>query len=181
MGLKKGYGAGYQGALPPYIILPRSDWWIGASGFLGPRYEPFATGGDPNQPGFMAQGMRLANGITPQCSEARHALLHDVDSLARQIDKDKLFQAMDSFQEKAYGLVLGDAKKAFDLSQENDKLRDRYGRNTFGQSCLLAPPAGGTRGSLRHRRGWRLGHAQHVHRINETKVAEHRRGICRPA
>jgi hypothetical protein len=138
VGLKKGYGAGYQGALPPYIILPRSDWWIGASGFLGPRYEPFATGGDPNQPGFMAQGMRLANGITPQRSEARHALLHDVDSLARQIDKDKLFQAMDSFQEKAYGLVLGDAKKAFDLSQENDKLRDRYGRNTFGQSCLLA-------------------------------------------
>ena len=136
--LKKGYGAGYQGALPPYIILPRSDWWIGASGFLGPRYEPFATGGDPNQPGFMAQGMKLANGITPQRSEGRRALLRDVDSLARKIDKDKLFQAMDSYQEKAYGLVLGDAKKAFDLSLESEKLRERYGRNSFGQSCLLA-------------------------------------------
>ena len=150
-------------------------------GFLGPRYEPFATGGDPNQPGFMAQGMRLANGITPQRLEARHALLHDVDSLARQIDKDKLFQAMDSFQEKAYGLVLGDAKKAFDLSQENDKLRDRYGRNTFGQSCLLA------RRLVEHGvpfvtvvdGGWDM-HNTCIE-FDETKVAEHRRGIRRPA
>ena len=80
-------------------------------GSCGPRYEPFATGGDPNQPGFMAQGMKLANGITPQRLEGRRALLRDVDSLARKIDKDKLFQTMDSYQEKAYGLVLGDAKK----------------------------------------------------------------------
>jgi hypothetical protein len=86
----------------------------------------------------MAQGMRLANGITPQRSESRHALLKDVDSLAKQMEKEKLFQAMDSYQEKAYGLVLGEAKKAFDLSQEKDPLRDRYGRNSFGQSCLLA-------------------------------------------
>jgi hypothetical protein len=138
VGMKKGYEAGYQGSLPPFIILPYSDWWIGSAGFLGPRYEPFATGGDPNQPGFMAQGMRLPSGISPQRSENRRALLRDMDSLARQIDKDKLFQAMDSYQQKAYGLVLGDAKKAFDLSLESDRLRERYGRNQFGQSCLLA-------------------------------------------
>ena len=45
---------------------------------------------------------------------------------------------MDEFQQKAYGLILGDARKAFDLSQEKDAMRDRYGRNQFGQSCLLA-------------------------------------------
>ncbi len=54
------------------------------------------------------------------------------------MEKSTQFQTMDSFQEKAYGLILGDAKKAFDLSQEKDELRDKYGRNHFGQSCLLA-------------------------------------------
>ena len=44
----------------------------------------------------------------------------------------------DQCEEKAYEMILGDARKVFDLSQENDELRDRYGRNTFGQSCLMA-------------------------------------------
>jgi uncharacterized protein (DUF1501 family) len=136
--LKKGYEAGYKGALPPYVILPSGGWWIGASGFLGHKYEPYAAGGDPNQKGFMAQGMNLASGITPERSQGRRALLQDVDSLAKELDKEKLFDKMDSFQQKAYGLVLGDAKQAYDLSQEKDELRDRYGRNHFGQSCLLA-------------------------------------------
>ena len=104
-----------------------------------------------------------------------------MDSLARQIDKDKLFQAMDSYQEKAYGLVLGDAKKAFDLSQESDKLRDRYGRNSFGQSCLLA------RRLVEHgvpfvtvvNDGWDMHYD--VHRVDETEVSEHRPGICHAA
>jgi len=136
--LKKGEEGGYTGALPPYIILPNGAWWIGAAGFLGPQYEPYSAGGDPNQEGFVAQGMKLANGITPERSQSRRSLLEDVDSLARHLEKEKLFQAMDSYQEKAYGLVLGDAKKAFDLSEETAELRERYGRNPFGQSCLLA-------------------------------------------
>ncbi len=136
--LKRGYEAGYKGALPPFIIMPSGAWWIGAPGFLGNRYAPFATAGDPNQKGFMAQGMKLAGGVTPERSEGRRSLLKDVDSLARQMDKETLFQAMDSYQEKAYNLVVGEAKKAFDLSQEKDDLRDRYGRNRFGQSCLVA-------------------------------------------
>lgn len=136
--LKKGYEAGYKGALPPYIILPSGAWWIGASGFLGAKYEPYAAGGDPNQKGYMAQGMKLASGITPERSQNRRSLLQDMDSLAKQREKEELFQNMDSYQEKAYGLVLGDAKKAFDLDLEKPELRERYGRNRFGQSCLLA-------------------------------------------
>ena len=45
---------------------------------------------------------------------------------------------MSKFDEAAYGLITGDARKVFDLSQEKDDLRDRYGRNAFGQSCLAA-------------------------------------------
>jgi len=136
--LMKGYENGYQGALPPYIILPNGGWWIGAPGFLGQRYAPYAAGGDPNRQGYMAQGMKLASGITPERSEGRRELLKDMDSLAKQIDKEKAFEAMDSYQQKAYGLLTGDAKKAFDLSLEKDEVRERYGRNRFGQSCLLA-------------------------------------------
>jgi hypothetical protein len=54
------------------------------------------------------------------------------------MDQDREFQTMGAFQDQAYGLILGDAKKAFDISQEKDELRDRYGRHRFGQSCLLA-------------------------------------------
>ena len=61
-----------------------------------------------------------------------------MDALAAQADKQEVYREMDEFQLKAYGLILGDARKAFDLSQEKDAVRDRYGRNQFGQSCLLA-------------------------------------------
>ncbi len=62
-----------------------------------------------------------------------------MDALAREADKWMPNSAtMDEFQQKAYGLILGDARKAFDLTQEKDAVRDRYGRNQFGQSCLLA-------------------------------------------
>jgi len=54
------------------------------------------------------------------------------------LEDDRVIRAMDSYQEKAYSLILGDAKKAFDLSDEKDELRDQYGRTRFGQSCLLA-------------------------------------------
>ena len=54
------------------------------------------------------------------------------------MDNEPAFQKIDEYHQKAYGMVLGDAKKAFDMSQEKDALRDKYGRNFFGQSCLLA-------------------------------------------
>ncbi len=45
---------------------------------------------------------------------------------------------LDKSEDKAYELILGEARKVFDLTQETDALRDRYGRNKFGQSCLMA-------------------------------------------
>lgn len=48
------------------------------------------------------------------------------------------FAQLDRCEENAYKMMFGDARKLFDLSQEKDSIRDRYGRNTFGQSCLMA-------------------------------------------
>jgi len=136
--LKKGYDAGYQGGLPPYITLTTPLPWFSDTGFLETKYQTFATYGDPNDKGFRVQGLAMAGGLTEKRLEERRTLLQSVDTLARELDKEPAFQQVDTFNQKAYGMVLGDAKKAFDMSQEKDDVREKYGRNFFGQSCLLA-------------------------------------------
>ncbi len=135
--LKKGYEAGYQGSLPPYITVTSPLGRFTEAGFLGPAYAPFATGGDPNAPQLAVEGI-VSRGMTEPRLKERRALLQAVDSLAREMERDDRLRAMDAYQEKAYGMILGDAKKAFDLSEESDEVRDRFGRTRFGQSCLLA-------------------------------------------
>jgi hypothetical protein len=124
--------------LPPYITLTNPLGRFSEAGFLGNQHKTFAPGGDPNSPNFRVQGLVPPKGVTPQRVEERRTLLHSVDALEREADRVDLFRNSDEFQQKAYGLILGDAKKAFDLTQEKDAVRDRYGRNQFGQSCLLA-------------------------------------------
>ena len=138
MSLKKGYDAGYKGNLPPYVAVPSSFGWFSDTGFLGQKYKVFATGGDPNDNNFRVQGLALPGGLTDKRLQERRTLLQSVDSLAKQMDKEATFQAVDSFEERAYGMVLGEAKKAFDLSQEKKEVREKYGRTHFGQCCLLA-------------------------------------------
>jgi hypothetical protein len=136
--LKKGYEAGYQGGLPPYITLTTPLPWFSDTGFLGTKYQTFATFGDPNDKGFRVQGLAMAGGLTDKRLEARRTLLQSVDTLAKEMDQEPAFREIDGFHQKAYSMVLGDAKKAFDMSQEKDEVRNKYGRNYFGQCCLLA-------------------------------------------
>jgi len=134
--LKKGYEAGYAGALPPNIAVTSAVGRFNASGFLGSELRPFATGGDPNAKTFRVGGLVPTRGEA--LLQKRRELLKAVDGFAREMDRSGTVKEMDSHQEKAYGLIMGDAKKAFDMSQENDELRDKYGRTRQGQSCLLA-------------------------------------------
>jgi hypothetical protein len=136
--LKKGYDAGYDGGLPPYITLTSPLPWFSDTGFLDTKYQTFSTYGDPNDKGFRVQGLAMAGGLNDQRLQDRRTLLQSVDSLAREMDQEPAFRKIDEFHQKAYGMVLGDAKKAFDMSQEKDEMREKYGRNFFGQSCLLA-------------------------------------------
>jgi len=135
--LFKGYGEGYQGLIPPYVVLTRPQGRFSESGFLGPRYKPFATGGDPNQPRFVVDGI-VAEGVSDERQRSRRELLHALDTLGKVMKGDPRFERLDACEEKAYELILGDGAKLFDLSQEKPELRERYGRNTFGQSCLMA-------------------------------------------
>ena len=127
-----------QTELPPYITLTNPLGRFSEFGFLGGGAKTFAPGGDPNNPNFRVQGIVPPRGMTEQRINERRSLLKSVDALAGQADKQEAYREMDEFQQKAYGMILGDARKAFDLSQEKDAVRERYGRNQYGQSCMLA-------------------------------------------
>ena len=133
----KGYERGYKGRVPPYIVLTQSQGRFSEAGFLGQAYKPFATGGDPNKPQFAVEGL-VAEGISDERQLHRRELLHALDTLGRALPGNKLLQQFDQCEENAYELMFGDTRAVFDLSQEKDEVRDRYGRNTFGQSCLMA-------------------------------------------
>ncbi|MGD0016109.1 MAG: DUF1501 domain-containing protein [Verrucomicrobiia bacterium] len=135
--LFKGYRAGYKGLIPPYIVVTEPQGRFSEAGFLGIRYKPFATGGNPANTPFAVEGV-VAEGISDQRQQGRRDLLHDLNTLEHAMPGDAQLAASDQAEKQAYDLILGDAGKVFDLSQEKDELRERYGRNTFGQSCLVA-------------------------------------------
>ncbi|MFH0945689.1 MAG: DUF1501 domain-containing protein [Planctomycetota bacterium] len=133
----RGYGAGYKGLVPPYVVLTEPQGRFSEAGFLGPLYKPFATGGDPARGRFEVEGV-VAPGISDERQKSRRDLLKRLDAMGRALQGDPNLAAFNEAGEQAYDLILGDAGKVFDLSLEPDELRERYGRNTFGQSCLVA-------------------------------------------
>ena len=135
--LFRGYEHGYKGLVPPYIVLTQAQGRFSEAGFLGQSCKPFCTGGDPKQTPFAVEGI-VARGITDQRQRKRRDLLHALDTLGHAMPADAEFKASDECEAKAYGMMFGDARTLFDLSTESDEMRERYGRNTFGQSCLMA-------------------------------------------
>ena len=135
--LFKGYNAGYDRLLPPYVVLTQPQGRFSEAGFLGSRYKPFATGGNPAAPQFVVEGV-VAEGITRQRQERRRGLLQKLDALDQAVENDPQLAASKKCENRAYDLILGDEGKVFDLSEEDEELRSEYGRTEFGQSCLLA-------------------------------------------
>jgi len=135
--LFRGHGAGYEGLVPPYIVVTQPQGRFSEAGFLGGRYKPFATGGDPGRTPFVVEGV-VAQGISEQRQRDRRDFLKKLNSLEHAMPNDPQLAASNQCEQQAYDLILGDAGKVFDLAQESDDLRGRYGRTTFGQACLLA-------------------------------------------
>jgi len=132
---------GFKGKLPPYVAVPNNPsftWELGKSAYLGGRYESFKTG-DPNKVDFKVQDVAPAQEPTARQAERRQALLDAVDGLARQVQGNDQIATFDEFHQRAATMLLSsEARSAFAIEREADKLRDRYGRTTFGQSALLA-------------------------------------------
>ena len=141
MGAVVAHESGFPGTLPPYVAVPRNPsftWELGKSAFLGGRYESFKAG-DPNEAGYRVRDVSLAEPLADGQAQRRQSLLKTVDSLAERVEGNDQIQAFDQFQQRATQMVLsGEARDAFAIDAEDEKLRDRYGRTTFGQSCLLA-------------------------------------------
>ena len=135
--LFKGYGAGYAGLIPPYVVLTEAQGRFSEAGFLGARHRPFVTGGDPAQARFVVEGI-VSPAITEARQRERRELLRQLNTLAGTVPANASLEAFQRSEAQAYDLMLGEGAKVFDLSQEPDELRERYGRNTFGQSCLVA-------------------------------------------
>ncbi|MEX1230684.1 MAG: DUF1501 domain-containing protein [Planctomycetaceae bacterium] len=124
-------------SLPNYVGVPPINY--SGSAYIGPTYEPFGVHGDPNSPGFSVPNVGLSDAALKTKLEQRVGLRQSFDRLRRDLDQAGSMRAFDSFEAQAMNLLTSDrTREAFDLSQESDAVKDRYGRNTWGQRCLLA-------------------------------------------
>jgi hypothetical protein len=126
--------------MPPYVAIPKAEAF-GYQGavYLGKAYNPFEVGGNPNSDKFKVANLAMPSGLELKSVENRRRLLKKFDTLRRDIDNSGVLEGLDAFKAQALEMVTGDAvREAFDLSTEDDALRDRYGRHQYGQSALLA-------------------------------------------
>lgn len=135
----------------PFVMMPRPLQESnvinkgGTAGFLGKAYDPyylFPSGGDTDQTKMdhiQIDDLKLRPDTNEGRLERRASLRKELEAQMPEVEKAVQKYALNKYYEKAYDLILsGRARKAFDLTQEPDKVRDRYGRHTFGQSALLA-------------------------------------------
>jgi len=128
----------------PFVMLPRplQESGVigkgGTAGFLGAAYDPYYFYQDPAKE-IKLDDFTLRKDVSKDRLMRRAKLLDQVNGAMPDIEKAVSSYALDRYYEKAFDLILsGRARDAFDLTKETDKVRDRYGRHTFGQGCLLA-------------------------------------------
>jgi hypothetical protein len=109
------------------------------AGFLGKLWEPERFVGDPGLPNYRIEGLDLTGEITRARLNRRRDLLSQIDGHFRAIERGGQVEAWDRLSHHAFDLVTsGQARAAFDLSREPERVRERYGRYSWGQTCLLA-------------------------------------------
>lgn len=130
--------------LPAYVAVPYSAT-IGlvpgynSGAYLGVAYNPYPAGGDPNDPGYKVPNLDLPGELHLPRVGDRHSLLSSLDRIRREADRSGLMNGLDAFNQQAFQMVTGEAaRQAFDINAEDPRIRDKYGRNTYGQSALLA-------------------------------------------
>ena len=138
MGSVVSHELGVRNDLPPYVMVPNPIEHSG-TGYLSSAYGPFGLGSDPANANFSVRDLNLPNGLTEERFARRRSLLETVDNHFRSVESADALDAMDSFYDRAYSMISSqDAREAFALDKEDDKLRDEYGRNQAGQRFLLA-------------------------------------------
>ncbi len=135
----------------PFVMLPRPLQESnvvgkgGSAGFLGKAFDPYTLypeGDDMNMgkmDGIRTDDLKLPQEVFAMRLQRRARLRESVNEAMPEIEKAVESYNLDEYYQRALNLIVsGKARSAFDLGQESDTTRDRFGRNTFGQSCLLA-------------------------------------------
>ena len=140
------YLRGSRNELPPHVILPEPMGPTGGNmphgqdaGFLGKAYDPFVLNADPSQPDFKVPDLLPPQNLGQARIERRKRLRDVVDGTVKSFEASPTAQLMDTNFASAFRLMTSTrARDAFDLTQEPEEVRKRYGMNRFGQCCLLA-------------------------------------------
>jgi hypothetical protein len=133
-----------RGAAPQAVALPHVMYNVvvlpgQTAGFLGTRYNPLQVMRDPNDPNFGLGGLELPTDLSLERLDHRQSLSRTIDEQLRLGDKKASAAAMDIYGEQAFTLLRSESvRRGFDIGAEDPRMRDRYGRNTLGQSMLLA-------------------------------------------
>jgi hypothetical protein len=108
-------------------------------GFLGAQYAPFVILGDPNQEDFSVAGLAEGSELRKDRLPARRELLKTIDRQLGALSTDRRIDELNRYQQRAFTLLTSAAtRRAFELSREDSRQRERYGRHKYGQSLLLA-------------------------------------------
>ena len=137
---------GPRNKVPPYVLIPK-PWELDFdvtyadsfhAAFLGAENNPLVLS-DPSQGDFQVPDLSLPKSLSAGAIEDRRSFLSIVDRRYRQKESHAELARMDTFMQQALSMILSPAvRKAFDLSEESEKTKDRYGRTRVGQSVLLA-------------------------------------------
>lgn len=131
---------GPKGSVPAYVALPKVHP-SGGPAFLGANHAPFVIDADPSAPNFSVPDLVPPPAIASDRLDDRRKLLKQVDKFHKSAEAKANAQAgaIATFRDKAFDLMTSrQAKEAFNIHAEADKLRDQYGRHSLGQSCLMA-------------------------------------------
>ena len=127
-----------RGMLPPFVAVPDAPM-SGLSGYLTPAYDPFAVSGDPNQSGFRVRNLTPPDRLTLARLMRRRDMVKSLDEFAQDVPATALTTSRDQFADQAYALLTSSAAQAaFRMNEESETVREKFGRTTVGQSCLLA-------------------------------------------
>jgi len=126
-----------EDAIPPYVAIPRQPYMTRPT-YLGLHHKSFEID-DPSSKDYAPPQLKLAAGRDSTFLNNRRQLLNQLDRIRADIDLSGSMKGTDEFRKLAFQMLTSpEAAKAFDVSAEDPQLREKYGHNMWGQSCLLA-------------------------------------------
>ncbi len=139
MGSVVSHEFGSKNNMPPYVCVPNQPNEFAGSGYLSSAFGPFSLGADPGNKGFKVRDLNMPDGVDENRFTRRRTMLQTVDDHFRKLEKSDALSAMDSFYQRAYGMISSkSAREAFDIDKETDATKEMYGRNDAGMRMLMS-------------------------------------------